>query len=338
MIQKEGIKAKFKINILLLFLVGFSLSLIGASCTLNTLLNRVSPAPNSETEVVRIGHQPHGVPPILKKMGSLEKRLLPMGFKVEWKEFPAGLPIMEALGKGEIDLGMAGEVPPLFAQAKGLPILYVANEPPLPQLITILVTKDSPIQSLENLKGKKIAVAKASAGQYLLIQALNKIGLTLNDVEAVYLLPPEGMKAFENGEVDAWAIWDPFFALIEEKKPVRILTTGEGLSNNMNFYFVTQSFANNYDKIIKIVIDEMRKVGLWVPTHQQEAAEILASNTGLKLSVALKIIQRARYEAQPIQDQAIEEQQRIADTFFRLGLLPKSIRVEDAVWKRDLRN
>jgi sulfonate transport system substrate-binding protein len=119
---------------------------------------------------------------------------------------------------------------------------------------------------------------------------------------------------------------------------VRILTTGEGLSNNMNFYFVTQSFANNHDMIIKIVIDEMRKVGLWVPTHQEEAAQILASNTGLKLAVALKIIQRARYEAQPIQDQAIEEQQRIADTFFRLGLLPKTIRVEDAVLKRDLRN
>jgi sulfonate transport system substrate-binding protein len=338
MIQKEGIKAKFKINIFLLFIVGFCLSFIGASCTFNPLLNRVSPAPNFQRKVIRIGHQPHGVPPILKKLGSLEKRLLPMGFKVDWKEFPAGPPIMEALGKGEIDLGMAGEVPPLFAQAKGLPIFYVANEPPLPQLITILVPKDSPIQSLENLKGKKIAVAKASAGQYLLIQALNKIGLTLNNVEPVYLLPPEGMKAFENGEVDAWAIWDPFFALIEEKKPVRILTTGEGLSNNMNFYFVTQSFANNNDMIIKIVIDEMRKVGLWVPTHQQEAAQILASNSGLKLAVALKIIQRARYEAQPIQDQAIEEQQRIADTFFRLGLLPKSIRVEDAVWKRDLRN
>jgi sulfonate transport system substrate-binding protein len=120
--------------------------------------------------------------------------------------------------------------------------------------------------------------------------------------------------------------------------PVRILTNGDGLTQGINFYVATNDFTSNHFDIVKIVIEQMRQMGIWSNQNPPEAAKIIARQTGLKLSTALKISERRRYEAQPIQEQAIEEQQRIAETFFRLGLLSKRIWVEDAVWKLSLGN
>lgn len=321
---------------LLLFAASFGLSLALGSCNSSPNSNS-SPTSSGDgtakVTVVRIGHQPHGAPLLLKATGTLEKRLAPMGVSVEWVEFPAGPPIMAAMGEGKVDMGMAGEVPPLFAQANGLPIVYVANEQPVPELMGILVRKNSPIKTLADLKGKKITVTKASVGHYMLVQALSRVGLTLEDVQVVYLPPPEGQEAFRRGEVDVWVGWSPFLAALEESMPVRLLANGDGLTKNTDFYFATRSFASsNYD-IVKVAIEEMRQVGIWATKNPEEAAKIIAAKNNMKLATALKMTKMNYYGAQPIQDRAIEEQQRIADTFFRLGLLPKQIRVEDVVWK-----
>jgi sulfonate transport system substrate-binding protein len=321
----------------LLFIVGLCLSLVLGSCVpYNSLNSVVTATENQPPEVVRIGYQPHGAPPLLKVRGTLEKHLAPMGVSVEWTEFAAGAPIMAAMGEGKIDIGQVGAVPALFAQADGVPFVYIANEPPAPTRVGIVVRRDSPIQTLADLKGKKIAFTKASSAHYLVSQALIKAGLRFEDVQGIYLPPREGLVALERKEVDAWAGWDPFFAEVEDRMPVRILTNGDGLTQGINFYVATNDFTSNHFDIVKIVIEQMRQVGIWSNQNPPSAAKIIARQTGLKLSTALKISERRRYEAQPIQEQAIEEQQRIAETFFRLGLLSKRIWVEDAVWKLSL--
>ncbi|HEY9597981.1 MAG TPA: aliphatic sulfonate ABC transporter substrate-binding protein, partial [Cyanophyceae cyanobacterium] len=228
--------------------------------------------------------------------------------------------------------------PPIFAQANGVPFVYVANDPPVPESMGILVANDSPIRTLSDLKGKKITATKASAGQYFLVQALIKAGLTLDDVELVDLPPPEGQEAFKKGKVDAWVGWSPFLIELQESSPVRLLTNAEGVMNDTNFYLITRSFANSHDEIVKIAIAQARKVGIWATNHPDEAAKILSANKRLNPALALKITQSRRYKALPIQDRTIEEQQRVAETFFRLGLLPKRIWVEDAMWKGKLSN
>ncbi|MFB2924125.1 MULTISPECIES: sulfonate ABC transporter substrate-binding protein [Aerosakkonema] len=332
----DWFKLRLTAIFLLLFAGSLALSLALGSCNSSTNSNSSVASSGDgigKVTVVRIGHQPHGAPILLKARGTLEKHLASMGLSVQWVEFPAGPPIMAAMAEGKVDMGMAGEVPPLFAQASGVPLVYVANEQPVPTMMGILVRNNSPIKTLADLKGKKITATKASAGHYLLIQALLRTGLTLDDVQAVYLPPPEGQEAFRRGEVDVWVGWDPFLAILEDSMPVRLLANGEGLTKNTNFYFATRFFASKYYDIVKIVIEEMRQVGIWASNHPQLAAKIIAANTNMKLATALKITKRNFYGAQPIQDRAIEEQQRIADTFFRLGLLPKQIRVEDVVWK-----
>lgn len=336
---------KFKPHLATTFLlwvtVGLSLSLVLGSCTpglINANARLMKNQPPNPVKVVRIGHQPHGPPIYLKAKGNLEKRLALLGIAVEWTEFPAGPPIMTALGDNKIDMGYAGVVPPVVAQANNVPFVYIANEPAAPEAIGILVRNDSSIETLSDLKGKKIAATQASAGHYLLIQALIKGGLSLEDVELVNLPPPQAQEAFKQGEVDAWVGWHPFLAQLQESMPVYLLTNPLGLMNDRNFYFATPAFAQAHADIIQIVIAEMRQAGLWAMNYPQEAAEILAKSSNLKVATALTALQSYLYGAQPIQDRAIEDQQRIAETFFRLGLLPKRIWVEDAVWKLRLGN
>src|ERR1700709_201908 len=162
-----------------------------------------------QEKTVRIGFQKYGKLVLLKGKGSLEEKLAPLGYKVAWTEFPSGPPLLEALNVGAIDFGNTGEAPPIFAQAAGAPIRYVAYEPPAPKGEAILVPKDSKLASVADLRGKKVALNKGSNVHYLLVKALEKAGLKYTDIEPVFLAPADARAAFERGAVDAWGILGP---------------------------------------------------------------------------------------------------------------------------------
>ena len=172
-------------------------------------------ASSAPDKVVTIGYQKYGNLILLKGHGGLESKLAPLGFRVEWREFQSGPPLLEALNAGAIDFGHAGETPPIFAQAASVPFVYVAYEPPAPRGEAILVPKSSPINTLADLKGKKIALNKGSNVHFLLVQALEKAGVKYPEITAIYLAPADARAAFERGSVDAWVIWDPFQAAAE---------------------------------------------------------------------------------------------------------------------------
>ena len=169
-------------------------------------------AARAEDRVVRIGFQKYGTLVLLKGKGSLEGKLRPLGYRVTWAEFPAGPQLLEALNAGAIGFGSTGEAPPIFAQAAGARLAYVAHEPPAPLGEAILFPKASPLRSVADLKGKKVALNKGSNVHYLLVRALESAGLSYADVTPIFLAPSDARAAFERGSVDAWAIWDPFLA------------------------------------------------------------------------------------------------------------------------------
>ncbi|MGB7711408.1 MAG: sulfonate ABC transporter substrate-binding protein [Microcoleus sp.] len=335
----DTIKHRFP-TFLALCALGLCFSLSLASCqqikSIDGAAALVNNKESATSKLVRIGYQPFGTPPLLKARGTLEKRLQPLGINVEWMSFPAGPPILKAMKEGKVDIGFVGGIPTAFAQAEEQPFVYVANAEPNAQSIGILVPENSPIRNFADLKGKKIAFTKKSAAHYLLIQALLKANLTLDSVQQVYLTPPEGQAAFEQKQVDAWVVWNPFLAQIQTKMPVRILADGGGLTQNLNFYVATSDFANNNANTVKIVIQEMQQAGIWGSQNLDEVARMIAKSAKLELATMQKVNESATYGVQAIQDRAIEEQQRTAETFFRLGLLPQRIWVEDAVWKEEL--
>jgi sulfonate transport system substrate-binding protein len=282
-----------------------------------------------QEKVVRIGFQKYGKLVLLKSKGTLEDKLKAAGYKVVWTEFPSGPPLLEALNVGAIDFGNTGEAPPIFAQAAGAPIQYVAYEPPAPKGEAILVPKDSKLSSVADLRGKKIALNKGSNVHYLLVRALQKAGVKYSEIEPVFLAPADARAAFERGAVDAWVIWDPFQAAAEAATGARTLADGTGIVSNYQFYFSSKKFLESDPRIVDLVLAQLSEVDDWAKGDIHAVAEQLAPAIGLPVPVVEAALKRQAYGIKPITDSVIADQQQVADAFFALGLLPKQIKISD---------
>ncbi len=280
---------------------------------------------------VRIGYQKYGTLTLLKGRGTLEKRLAEQGVGVKWTEFPAGPVLLEGLNVGSIDFGTVGEAPPIFAQAAGANLVYVGNEPASPASEAIVVPKGSGLRTLADLKGKKIALNKGSNVHYLLLKALEKAGVAYADIQPVFLPPADARAAFERGSVDAWAIWDPFLAAAEKQLGARVLADGKGLVANYQFYLASRTYAEKNPEILRIVLDEVAKVDDWGRNNPEEVAAILSAQTGLGKEVVALAATRYAYGVKPVSVDVIASQQRVADAFSALKLIPKPIVVKDAL-------
>ncbi|MBR0897221.1 sulfonate ABC transporter substrate-binding protein [Bradyrhizobium tropiciagri] len=286
-----------------------------------------------QDKVVRIGFQKYGKLVLLKSKGSLEQKLKSVGYSVVWTEFPSGPPLLEALNVGAIDFGNTGEAPPIFAQAAGAPLQYVAYEPPAPKGEAILVPKDSPIKSVTDLRGKKVALNKGSNVHYLLVKALEKAGVKYSEIEPVFLAPADARAAFERGAVDAWVIWDPFQAAAEAATGARTVADGTGVVANYQFYFASKKFLQADPKIVELVLAQLSEVDDWAKGDIHAVAEQLAPSIGLSVPVVEVALKRQAYGIKPVTDTVIADQQQVADTFFALGLIPKHIKISDVAWR-----
>lgn len=276
------------------------------------------------SRVLRIGHQ-KGWLSILKGRGTLEKRLAPLGVKVTWTEFTAGPVQLEALNVGSIDFGDVGEAPPIFAQAAGAPLVYVGATVPRPALEAVVVPKDSPIRSVADLKGKRVAYNKGSNVQYFLVKLLQKHGLQFSDVQSVYLAPADARAAFERGAVDAWVIWDPFLAAAQQTLQARLLADATGVVNNRGYYFSSRDFATKNTDVLRIALQEINGIDAWVGHNKEAAATELSKVLGLDTSITSLYVNRVRFGVAPVTRDILAEQQEIADTFHTLKLIPKKL-------------
>jgi len=286
--------------------------------------------------LARIGYQKSStLLTVLKANGTLEKLLAPLNVKISWHEFSSGLPLLEALNVGGVDLSAdVADTVPVFAQAAGAKLTYVAQEAPSPSAQAIVVRADSPIKTVADLKRKKIAVTKAAGVHYLLIATLEKAGLKFSDIDAAYLTPADGRAAFERGSVDAWVTWDPFLAGVQKQTQVRILSDGRNVADYQRYYLASTPFAEAHPDVLVIVFDELKKTGLWVRQNPKEAAAFLAPIWGLDAPTIELANSRRSYDVRAVVVNALGEQQRIADTFFAAGLLPKKVNATDvAIWK-----
>lgn len=281
---------------------------------------------------IRIGFQKSAVNLVLvKQSGALEKRF--PASKVQWVEFPAGPQLLEALAVGSLEFGLTGDAPPVFAQAAGKDLLYVGAEPAKPLSSAILVKADSPLKTLADLKGRRIALQKGSSSHYLLVRAVAKAGLAWTDIQPIYLPPSDARAAFERGSVDAWAIWDPFYAATELDVKPRVLATGQGLSGNNSFYLASRAFAEQHPLVVQALFDELTTADARVQGSRKEAAQQIAEFSGLGLAVVhLFLSRRPPSPVGPLTPAIVADQQRVADAFAQLGLIPKPVRVADIVW------
>jgi sulfonate transport system substrate-binding protein len=253
------------------------------------------------------------------------------GVLVEWIGFPAGPQLLEALNAGSIDFGHAGDTPPILAQAAGVPFVYVAHEPSRPHAEAILVPDGSPLKSLADLKGRRVALNKGSNVHYLLVRALEKAGVEYDQVKAIFLPPSDARAAFDGGSVDAWAAWDPYFAQAETGAGARVLADGEGLVANREFHLASRGLARDRPDAIRVILSALRREGDWARGHPGEVAQLLGAEIGVEIGTMRRVIGRKGYGIAAMDDAVVAEQQRIADTFAELGVIPRRIAVREAV-------
>ncbi|MGF6775253.1 aliphatic sulfonate ABC transporter substrate-binding protein [Paraburkholderia sp. GAS334] len=271
---------------------------------------------------------------LLKRTGALEKKLNALGYDVSWHEFSAGL--LQSLNAGSVDLHAdVADAFALFTQAANAPLTYYAEETSAPTAQAIIVPSDSPIHTVADLKGKRVAVAKGSGCNFLLLAALAKAGLTINDIQVRYLEAPDALAAYRGGNIDAWVIWDPFLAAQQRETHARVVADGTGgVAQYNRFYTATTSFAEKHPDVLRAVFDELNETGKWVKAHPQEAAQILAPLWGNIPAPTVELANSRRsYDIVPVKRDQLGEQQRIADTYRSAGLIPNALKATDIrIW------
>jgi sulfonate transport system substrate-binding protein len=286
----------------------------------------------TDIKEIRIGYQKNGVLVIARQQAALEKHFASHGIDVKWIEFSSGPPMLEAMNVGSVDYGAVGDSPPVFAQSAGANIVYAAGQP-ITNGQGILVQANSPIRTIGDLKGKRVGFTKGSSAHNIIVQTLEKAGLIYADITPVYLTPPDAGPAFANGSIDAWAIWDPYFAIGETKQNGRVLINASDVTKTNSFYIANRDFAKNHGAVLQQIIDVTTATAKWAETHRDEVAKSLSAVTGIPLDIQTVAANRSAFAVGPITDDIIATQQGVADRFFKLGLIPRPVVVRDAVWK-----
>ena len=294
-----------------------------------TLATRFRPP---ATERLRIGYQKFGVLALVKLHGALDAVFAKNGPSIEWREYSAGPPIVEALRLNELELGVVGECPPVFAQADDVPLVYLAAEEAAPEREAILVADDSPITTVADLRGKTIALRRGSNVHYLLIRALEEAHVGYGEVTLAFLEPEAARSAFERREVDAWAIWDPMLSCVRYAAGARVLRDGAGLTKNVAYYVARRPFAENHPDLVAEFLSHIALAGSWAKDNATAVADLLAPELGVPRGVLALAFKNGTSPA-PLSSDLLIGQQQIADTLHRMRLIPRAIRVAEAQWR-----
>jgi NitT/TauT family transport system substrate-binding protein/sulfonate transport system substrate-binding protein len=295
------------------------------------LLPLVRRAVAEPAKVLRVGTQKgSGLLIAEQQQRGLETVLGSFGIDVKWLEFQFGPPLLEAMRAGAIDIGSVGDTPPIFSQAAHGDLLYVAALPG--SAYGILLPPNSTLQTLADLRGERVAFGRGSGAHSLTVAAIDKAGLRWSDIQPINLGPADAAAAFERGAIDAWTIWDPYYALYQARPGVRVLAESTAIAKQFSFFLASRPFVEANPSLTARVLDDFARVANWAGEHRADVARLIAEGTGLPLDAVTRATNRASYGLEPVNDVHIRSQQHTADRFHELGLIAEKINVADRVW------
>jgi sulfonate transport system substrate-binding protein len=306
--------------------------ILGGALILATLAVFPAQAQDKPTEI-RIGTQKGGFLSAARQRHTVEDTFKPLGVEIKWIDFRFGPPLLEAINVGSVDFGYVGDSPPIFAQAGGARIRYVATVKSEGNTQAIIVPQDSPIKTLIDLRGKRVAFGKGSSAHNLLIAAMEKVGLSWSDITPAPLAPADATAAFVKGSVDAWSIWDPYLAIAELKQKARVIAFGKDVHTVNAFFIAGSDFVEKYPLLLARLNAVLASEGQWAELHHEEIAKAEADATGVDIEASRRFVDRSNYRVVPIDNDTVKNQQLVADRFARLGLIAKPVNVSEIVWK-----
>ena len=283
---------------------------------------------------LRIGYQKYGSLVILRSQATLEALFGPRGIGVRWVEFPTGPSLLEALNAGAVDFGATGDTPPIFAQAAGADLLYVGAQPLRRDAQAMIVRDGSPVRTLFDLRGRRVAFTRGSSAHNVVVKALLSAGLTLADIQPVPLQPADAAAAFRSGAVDAWAIWDPFLAIAQQDPATRVLVQAADVAPSNSFFLARREWVEQSPAQVATLLDAINGAAAWAEANPERLAGLMAEVTGVPIEAQRVAAPRGVYAVQPFDATILAQQQDIADTFARLRIIPAPIDVRRVVWVR----
>lgn len=283
------------------------------------------------TDVLRMGYQSAG--DLVRLSGVLEKRLEPLGVRVEWLQFKQGPQLMEGMNVGKVDLGSVGNTPPVYAQAAGADIVYVIGRvPSIGQGHAFVVPPNSPIQTLQDIKGQKVVFQLGSATHYFVLQALKEVGLEYSDIEPVSMANVDAVSAFMQGQLPVWVGYNPALAVAKKEGTVgRVIRTSEGLDLPGGYYIGSRKFSEENLGLLKIVNEEMQILGEWADKNRSDVVDKLLPETKLDRDIQEETIADTSYQFEPMNASRIASQQNLIDTFYREGIIPRQLDLQEVL-------
>jgi aliphatic sulfonates family ABC transporter substrate-binding protein len=289
-----------------------------------------SAAPQSTT-ALRVGYQKLGLLMLVKARGALDAALGARGAAIAWREHAGGIQIVDALRRGELDVGVVGDCPAVYAQSRDVPVVYVAAEPPARRLAAVLVPNGSRARDIRDLRGKRVAVNRAAQAHYLLLSALEEAGVDPHEVEIRFEPPERARRAFASGGLDAWAIWDPWLSSARLDLGARVLRDTSGLFESSVYYLARRELAEQHPELVAVLCTELRAAARWAESDPGGVARSVAPLLDLSpLALAASLDRHLDIGITPAQ---LAAQQRIADHCWRLQLIPRPVSVAAAQWR-----
>jgi sulfonate transport system substrate-binding protein len=271
--------------------------------------------------VLRVGDQKGNSQAVMEAAGVLKD----VPYKIEWKEFAAAAPLLEALGAGAIDTGLVGDAPFTFAAAANVPVKAIAAVRQSREGLAVLVPEKAAIRSFDDLRGKKIATGRGSIGHQLILAALESKGWTTNDVQIVFLAPSDAKVAYTQGSVDAWSTWEPYVSQEEVLFRSRSIITADGLTPGLGFEVATPDAIRDKRDALQDFVGRLAAARAWSLGNIDSYAETWGKLMNVPPAVAVNWLARAKIRIAPIDDGVVADEQKTIDLYFRSGLIKQKL-------------
>ncbi|MCD2186732.1 ABC transporter substrate-binding protein [Actinomycetospora soli] len=315
------------------FLLGVGSAVALAGCS-SVPISRppVQPPADPTGVVLRVGDQKGGIQSQLEAANALAG----LPYRIEWTTFSAGPPLIEAARAGAIDVGYVGNTPVIFAAAAKARVQLVAAAQGNVVSDAILAPRDSPLRRVEDLRDKRIAVGKGTSAHGQLLLSLRAAGMTIDDVDTTFLQPADAYGAFKQGQIDAWAVWDPYTAQAQLETGARVLVDGTGTANGYSFQVAgNQTLAD--PRTQAALGDYLRRVDAamrFCDANRPERAQSWSAETKLPLAVTTTATDRGPDLPVPMDEKLVASQQDLADAFSDAGVIPGRVRFADVIDRR----
>jgi sulfonate transport system substrate-binding protein len=288
-----------------------------------SLLAACSKGPSGQNQILQVGDQRGGSKVVLEATHALDA----LPYHIEWSAFPNAAPLLEALNAGAIDTGIGGDAAFIFAIGSGAKIKAIGAQRYVGPGPVIVVRGDSPIRTIDQIAGKRIATPRGSISHNLLLAAMEAQGKPLDAVKIAFLSPQDGQAALQGGSVDGWAIWDPN-ATMAVRQGARIVTGSDGLVPSYALMFGRDGAIEDKRPLLADYHRRLYAGWDWAAANGAAYSALLAKETGVPIDIWQAVTARTRRLPAPIDATLIADQQKTADRYFRAGLIEARIDVK----------